>query len=152
MENHETFIRKAIDLAAQSRARGDKPFGAVLVLDGKIVLMAENSQLSRDPLGHSELNLLQSAWRELPREQIHRSTIYASTEPCAMCAAAIYWSGIRRIVFSLSGREFGKIVGDQLCDPCDFIINRGPIKTEVIGPILEDEGRKVHEGFWVGLT
>ncbi len=151
MSAHEHFIRRVNDIALDARARGNKPFGALLALDGKIILTAENTFFTGNPLGHAELNLLLKAWNELSREQIERATLYASTEPCAMCAGAIYWSGIRRVVFSFSGAEFGKLVGAQLCEPCGSVINSGAVKSEILGPILEEEGRKPHEGFWQNL-
>ncbi|HKZ32507.1 MAG TPA: nucleoside deaminase [Vicinamibacteria bacterium] len=149
MSEDARHIRRAIELAREARKRGNHPFGALLVVDGQIVLEAENTVVTqKNPTHHAEMNLVQLAWRELRAEVIGRSTLYTSTEPCPMCTGAIFWSGIRRVVFSLSALELGKMAGDRFCGPCAALFDRAHEKTEVAGPILADEGRQVHEGFW----
>jgi len=149
MTDDAKHIRRAIDLARRARERGNHPFGAVLVVDDAIVLEAENTVVTEnDPTHHAELNLVQDAWRRLPAETIRRSTLYTSTEPCPMCTGAIFWSGIRRVVFSLPALELGAMAGDKFCRPCGELFDRAGVKTEVSGPILADEGRQVHVGFW----
>ncbi len=150
MSDDAGYVRRAIQLARQARERGDHPFGALLVADGKIVLEAENTVVSRkDPTHHAELRLVQLAWEKLPKEVIGRSTLYASTEPCPMCTGAIFWSGIRRVVFSFSALELAKLTNDRFCAPCTLLFDKAEDRrTEVVGPLLLDEGRDVHAGFW----
>ena len=149
MSEHAEYIRRAIDLARGARERGDHPFGALLVAGGQIVLEAENTVVSQgNPTHHAEMNLVQDAWRSLPVEVIRKSTLCASTEPCPMCTGAIFWSGIRRVVFSMPARDLGEMAGDKFCGPCKALFDRADEKTEVIGPILADEGRQVHLEFW----
>jgi tRNA(Arg) A34 adenosine deaminase TadA len=149
MGDDASYIRRAIDLARQAREHGNHPFGALLVADDQIVLEAENTVISqRNPTHHAEMNLVQGAWRSLPAELIGRSTLYTSTEPCPMCTGAIFWSGIRRVVFSLPALDLGEMSDDKFCGPCQALFDRADTRTEVIGPILAEEGRQVHLGFW----
>ncbi|WKZ57069.1 MAG: nucleoside deaminase [Bdellovibrionota bacterium] len=151
--DHLPHIRRAIELAALARERGDEPFGALLVLDNREILCAENSvRLARDPTNHAEMNLVRKAWQELSPSVIADSILYTSTEPCPMCTGAIFWSGIRRVVFSFSAEDLGKMANDKFCGPCSVLFNRAEQKTEVIGPILAEEGRRVHEGFWSSVN
>jgi tRNA(Arg) A34 adenosine deaminase TadA len=149
MTEHATYIRRTLELARRARERGDHPFGAILVADGQIVLEAENTVVTqKNPTHHAELNLVQRAWQELPAQLIQRSTLYTSTEPCPMCTGAIFWSGIRCVVFSFSAADLGKLANDRFCGPCHVLFDRGEPGTAVVGPVLADEGRLVHEGFW----
>ena len=98
MSDHEAFLSRAIELARQARAAGDHPFGAVLVLDGRIVVEARNTVVtSNSPLCHAETNLVGEAVRTLTRQALGKSVLYASCEPCAMCVGAMYWAGIRSL-------------------------------------------------------
>lgn len=145
----EKFIKYAISLAQKARERGDHPFGALLVCDNQIMLEAENTVVSQNnPTNHAELKLVRKAWESLSEELIHKSTLYTSTEPCPMCSGAIFWSGIRRVVFSFSAADLGILANDKFCLPCRVLFDRAEQKTEVIGPILPEEGRKVHLDFW----
>ena len=149
MTDTTRYIRRTIELARQARARGDHPFGAVLAGNGQIVLEAENTVVTeKNPTHHAEMNLIQLAWQKLPPEVIKASTLYTSTEPCPMCTGAIFWSGIRRVVFSFPALELGKLANDRFCAPCKALFDRADLETDVIGPILADEGREVHAGFW----
>jgi tRNA(Arg) A34 adenosine deaminase TadA len=149
MGDDTTYVRRAIELARQARERGNHPFGAVLVADARVVLEAENTVVTQNnPTHHAEMNLVQSAWRTLPAEVIRRSTLYTSTEPCPMCTGAIFWSGIRRVVFSFPALDLGTMTDDRFCGPCRLLLDRAEQKTEIVGPILPDEGRQVHVGFW----
>ena len=150
----ESHLLAAIDLARRSREKGNHPFGAVLVdARGEVVLEAENTVLTEhDCTNHAELNLVRGASRRFDEPTLRGCTLYASTEPCAMCAGAIYWSGIGRVVFSLSGSALNAMVEDgeeaELALPCRDVFARGGRAIEVSGPHLEAEGRAVHEGFW----
>jgi tRNA(Arg) A34 adenosine deaminase TadA len=129
--------------------KGNHPFGALLVKDGKVLLMAENTVNSEnDCTRHAELNLVSRASQELEPAILSRSILYTSTEPCAMCAGAIYWAGIRTVVYSCSAESIGNIAGGQFVIPCRDIFARAEDQVEVIGPILAEEGAEVHEGFW----
>jgi tRNA(Arg) A34 adenosine deaminase TadA len=149
ISNNETFIREAILLAAQARQHGNHPFGALLVQDGRVILTAENTvNTDHDQTRHAELNLVSTAARQFNSEILANTILYTSTEPCAMCAGAIYWTGIRVVVYGCSAELLGAMADGGLVIPCREIFARGSEAVEVIGPILEDDARKVHEDFW----
>ncbi len=146
---HEIFIRKTYALARSAVEKGNHPFGALLVVDGEIILTAENTvNTAHDPTRHAELNLVSRAARQFAAEMLARSTLYTSTEPCAMCTGAIFWTGIPAIVFGCAAETLGQIAGGSLVVPSREILGRGQRPTKVTGPILEAEGAEIHRGFW----
>jgi tRNA(Arg) A34 adenosine deaminase TadA len=146
---HEPFVKEAIALARQARHEGNHPFGALLVLDGEVVLTARNSVgTDRDPTAHAETNLVAKAVRELPPEHIRRTVLYTSCEPCAMCVGKMYWAGIRTVVYGLSSKSLSSLAGPDFLIPCRELFDRAVEPVTVIGPLLEDEARSVHIGYW----
>ena len=148
-------LRTAISVARWAREHGNHPFGAVLVDESNHVLMqAENTVLTmHDPTCHAETNLVRLAAQNFPPEQLARHTLYSSTEPCAMCAGAIHWSQIGRVVYALSEIDLYSIIGpspEHLLLPCRDVFAHSQRPIEVVGPIseLEAEARAVHENFW----
>lgn len=149
MSTHETFIREAIALAADARREGNHPFGAVLVLDDQVVLTAKNSVTTdHDPTAHAETNLVARAIRELAPAQVARAVLYTSCEPCAMCVGKMYWAGIRSLVFALPAEELSVLAGPDFLVPCRELLARGTEPVAVVGPLLLQEARVVHEGYW----
>ena len=115
----ECFVKQAIELAREARTAGNHPFGALLVLNGKVVLMARNTVATdQDPTAHAETNLVAAAVRQLAPDQIRRSVLYASCEPCAMCVGKMYWAGIRSVVYALSSEELALLAGRDFLIPC----------------------------------
>ena len=102
-ELHQVLMHRALDLARRARARGNHRFGALLAdPSGKVQLEAENTVVTEgDCTGHAETNLMRLACQILDRDALIAATIYTSTEPCAMCAGAIYWAGVSQVVFEL---------------------------------------------------
>ena len=153
-ENDLRFLRKAINAARKSRTKGNHPFGAVLAENGRSFLLeAENTVISEnDPTGHAEINLIRQAALQFDSDFLARCTIYASTEPCPMCAGAIFWANIRRVVFGLSEENLYRMISDKSEDvlliPCRELYAKGRKQIEVIGPILEEEAYVVHQDFW----
>ena len=98
------LLRQAIALAADSRAAGQHPFGAVLAdAEGQVLMRAMNGfHPHGDGTAHAERLLATRACLELPPEARAAATLYSSAEPCAMCSGAIYWAGIGRVVYGLS--------------------------------------------------
>ncbi|MDO7882615.1 nucleoside deaminase [Salinibacterium soli] len=150
----ERYLRESIDAALEARGRGDHPFGAVLVTAGGRVIRGFNSVVTDgDPTGHAESNLVRIAARELTADELRKSTLYSSTEPCAMCAGAIYWARIPRVVFALSEQGLIAIVSpvsdEPVLDlPSREVFARGGDVVDVAGPALEVEAAAVHDGFW----
>ena len=147
------LLRIAISLAANAREHGNHPFGALLADEsGNILLTAENTvNTARDASGHAELNLVRLASAQLSRQALARATLYTSTEPCPMCAGAIFWSGIGQVVYALSEDGLYAMTGDSpesLKLPCREVFARGGRPVEVLGPFIEEEAAHVHQGFW----
>jgi len=146
---HEQFVTQAIALAGEARSQGNHPFGALLVLDGHVVLTATNSVVTdRDSTAHAETNLLAAAIRQLSRDQIGRAILYTSCEPCAMCVGKMYWAGIRAVVYGLSSQELALLAGPDFLVPCRELFQRATEAVIVLGPLLTEEARAVHVGFW----
>jgi tRNA(Arg) A34 adenosine deaminase TadA len=149
------FLRRAFDVARRAQRNGNHPFGALLVDgDGHVLLEAENGfQPDRDATAHAERVLATQACRRYDAAILARSTLYSSAEPCAMCAGAIYWAGIGRVVYGLGERRLKTITGDHaenptLDLPCRTVFAAGQRSTEVRGPLLEEEAAALHAGAW----
>jgi tRNA(Arg) A34 adenosine deaminase TadA len=152
------FLRRAIELAREARADGRHPFGALIANErGETVVEGLNNAVrpKGDPTQHAETVACAAAARLLTEAELAKCTLYTSTEPCAMCAGAIYWTGIGRVVFALAESGLVKFTGNDaenptLDLPCREVFARGQRRTVVVGPLLEDEAGAVHEGFWGG--
>lgn len=156
-DHHLLHLRTAIAVARRARTNGNHPFGALLVdADNNVLLEAENTvNTERDCTGHAETNLVRMASKRFDRATLERCTLYTSTEPCAMCAGAIHWSGVGRVVFALSEEALyaltnqgGHPDNETMALPCRQVFARCVRPVQVIGPLIEDEARLVHEGFW----
>jgi tRNA(Arg) A34 adenosine deaminase TadA len=153
--DHETFLRLAFDVARRARTHGNHPFGAILVsAAGDVLIETENGFLpDRDMTAHAERLLATQASKQFDSRVLAGCTLYTSAEPCAMCAGAIYWAGIGRLVFGLSERRLKTMTGDHaenptLDLPCRTVFAAGQRRVDVIGPLLEDEAAALHAGVW----
>lgn len=158
-QNQETidlhYLRQTLQVAQRARDHGNHPFGALLVDEANQVLLeAENTvNTEHDCTGHAETNLVRMASKAFPTEKLEKCTLYTSTEPCAMCAGAIHWGKIGRVVFALSEASLYAMIGshaenETLRLPCRELFARSERPVEVTGPLIEEEARKVHAGFW----
>ena len=155
MKTDEDYVRRTNEIARESRGAGNHPFGAILVgSDGAILMEQGNTHGDTgDRTGHAERVLMTRASLAYPAAFLARCTMVSNAEPCAMCAGSAYWAGIGRVVFGLSERAMKDLIGphpDNLTMdlPCRTVLAAGQRKVEVVGPLLEDECRTVHEGFW----
>jgi tRNA(Arg) A34 adenosine deaminase TadA len=147
--DHETYIKRAYALAESAQGKGNHPFGALLVIDKAVVLTAENTVVTdNDITRHAELNLVSVASQKFGSDALSRATLYTSTEPCAMCTGAIFWSGISQIVYGCSAVTLGEIAGGAFVVPCRDLLKHGKRTFEVLGPVLEEQGAAIHRGFW----
>lgn len=150
------YLRRAIALSARARANGRHPFAALVIApSGEVLAAAENRAVGPDcdATGHAELEAVRAASRHHSPAALANSTLYSSAEPCAMCAGAIYWSGIGRVVYGLSEVRLGELTGNHpenptLRLPCREVFARGQRAIDVIGPLLEDEAASAHADFW----
>jgi tRNA(Arg) A34 adenosine deaminase TadA len=153
-EADATYLRRAIATANASRAAGRHPFGALVVLDGEVIAEAQSLKHGNtDATSHSEMTAVRAASATRPAPTLARATLYSSTEPCAMCAGAVYWAGIGRVVYGFSEAGLRALTGAHpwnptLALPCREVFARGSRAIEVIGPYLEDEAAVPHRGFW----
>lgn len=149
MVDHELLIEKTYQLAKNARDKGNHPFGALLVFDGEIILTAENTvNTANDVTRHAELNLISLAAQELDPEILAQAILYTSTEPCAMCAGAIFWAGISNMVYGCSAVVLGEIAGGAFVVPSRDLFKYGNRQIQVTGPVLEDQGAAIHRDFW----
>lgn len=152
MSEHEILIQRTYALAQAAVENGDHPFGALLASGPNsqdIVIESLNTvHTHNDVTRHAELELLRKASEQLTAEQMADLTLYTSTEPCAMCTGAIYWSTVGRVVFGCSAARLGEIAGDAFTIACREIIGRGERHIEVVGPILESQGAAIHSSYW----
>jgi tRNA(Arg) A34 adenosine deaminase TadA len=154
-ERDEHFLRRSFDVARRSLTRGNHPFGAILV-DGShhVLIETENGYMpAHDRTAHAERLLATQACTTLGTDVLRNATLYSSAEPCAMCAGAIYWAGIGRVVYGLSERRLRTVTGNHpenptLDLPCREVFKNGQRATEVVGPLLEDEAEALHADVW----
>jgi tRNA(Arg) A34 adenosine deaminase TadA len=147
----ELLLHRAIELARLARQHGNFPFGALLTgPDGEVLAEAENTVVTgHDCTAHAEVNLVRLAWGQFPAEILARATLFTSTEPCAMCAGAIHWGGISRVVYALAEERLYHITGDDLAEPpmtltCREVFARCKPVIAVEGPALQEEAEQVH--------
>jgi tRNA(Arg) A34 adenosine deaminase TadA len=155
VRDDDRYLLAAIELARRAREHGNHPFGALLVdAGGEVVVEGENTVVTGpDCTGHAETNVIRVASERFDSRFLQGCTLYTSTEPCAMCAGAIYWANVRRVVFALSEEDLRGIAGGNpenalLAVPCREVFARGNHEVEVSGPHLQEQARAVHQGFW----
>ena len=148
------YLRRVIASAQQSRDAGRHPFASLIVLEGEVIAESQSMKSANtDATNHSEMRVLRESSATRTPEVLARATLYASTEPCAMCAGATYWAGVGRVVFGFGEASLRKLTGAHpwnptLALPCRELFARGSRKIEVIGPYLEEEAAVPHRGFW----
>jgi tRNA(Arg) A34 adenosine deaminase TadA len=134
-----THLQRAGELAVVAERRGNRPFGALIVgANGKTLAAAENSVVTEDDIAaHAEINAVRQACRAGLQRELAGATIYASAEPCPMCAGAILRFGLSRIVYGHSWQSMATTLGAQaelLHVASRDIAALAPRKVEVIGP------------------
>jgi tRNA(Arg) A34 adenosine deaminase TadA len=154
-------LRHAFALAQKARDRGDRPFSAVIVAaDGRILAEGLSTQGAGGggTLAHSEMNACQAVIAAgIPREALRKATIYSSGEPCSMCASAIFYTGLGRVVYGLSAGAILHLRNAQphtagLSLSCRAVLASAAEPVEVVGPCLEEEGAAPHRGYWIAGT
>ena len=141
------MIMRTYELARSASREGNPPFGALLVHGDSVVAEATNTGKSTgDVIRHAETGLLSDASRRFGRDYLSECWLYSSTEPCVMCSGAIRWARIPRVVYGTPqnlGGHFNEI-------PCREILEEIAPGTEVIGPVLQEEGREIRAEFGRG--
>lgn len=149
------YLRRAIELSTLARSRGSRPFGAVIVAAGGRVLAEayNNTGETGDCTGHAETSAIRIASPNFTREELAAATLYSSGEPCVMCAGAIFWSNIGRVVFGIDAVRLRAFRGQRPDQrdaefSCREIFARSSHSVEVLGPALIDEATAPHVGAW----
>ncbi len=149
-QTDEKFLRTAFQVAKEAREKGNAAFGAVLADEnGNELLRAGNTtDDDDDPTAHAEMNLLRKTFGKYDPDLLKNYTLYASAEPCVMCAGAIYWCGIGRVVFGMSVHRQAELTPENKDTAplieCREVIGKGSrdfLKVE--GPWLEDEAEQL---------
>ena len=133
---------------AQARAgarRGEVPVGAVVVRDGRRLAVSHNRPISsHDPSAHAEILCLRRAARRLKNYRLDGTILYVTLEPCAMCAGAMVWARVTRVVYGCRDPKAGA---------CGSVVNLSKVRAfnhrfEVSGGILEKECQEVLQEFF----
>ena len=154
-QSHEFYLRRCIEISKDFRAHGNAPFGALLVdKDGNILMEQENIEITEKVCtGHAEATLAARASHEYSKAFLWDYTLYTTAVPCAMCAGAIYWANIGRVVYGMTERRLLELTGSNEQNPtfdlsCRNVFACGQKEIEVVGPFPEVEAADVHEGYW----
>jgi tRNA(adenine34) deaminase len=144
MENpfsDEYFMKKALQEAELAFEKGEIPVGAVIVVDNKIIARTHNlTELLNDVTAHAEMQAITSAANFLGGKYLTDCTLYVTLEPCQMCAGALYWSQISKIVFGASDENRGfENMGTQLHP-----------KTTLVRGVLAEEASNLMKSFFAG--
>lgn len=143
--DHEAHMRAAFELAREAAARGDKPFGSVLVRDDAVVMTDSNRvNTAGDIRRHPELHLAHRACNAYTPDERAALVLYTSTEPCPMCAGGLATAGFGRVVYSVGGDEVAAFKGTEPAVSAAAVLGG---TTDVVGPVLPEEGRQLHREY-----
>lgn len=124
------FMKKALEEAELAFSKGEIPVGAIIVVNDKIIARSHNlTELLNDVTAHAEMQAITSAANYLGGKYLKNCTMYVTLEPCQMCAGALYWSQISKLVYGARDLQRGyNVMGTQLHP-----------KTKVVAGVLEHE-------------
>lgn len=134
------FMKKALQEAEFAFEKGEIPVGAVIVIDNRIIARAHNlTELLTDVTAHAEMQAITAAANFLGGKYLGNCTLYVTLEPCQMCAGALYWSQISKIVYGARDAERGCIALNTKLHP----------KTVMVGGVLADESAQLLKRFFI---
>lgn len=146
-------IRAANRVAAQAKAAGRHPFGAVLIAPDHETVLMEAGNLST--VRHAETELARGASEQYEADYLWQCSLVTNFEPCVMCTGTIYWANIGRIVYGTAESALLALTGTHeenptLSLPCREVVKAGPKLIQILGPFPEVEAEvlKLHAGFW----
>ncbi len=133
-------MQRALQEAEAAYEKGEIPVGAVIVIEDRIIARAHNlTELLNDVTAHAEMQAITAAANFLGGKYLKNCTLYVTLEPCQMCAGALYWSQISKIVYAARDEDRGCINLKTKLHP----------KTKIEGGILEEEASKLMKRFFV---
>lgn len=138
-ESDEYYMRQALKEAQKAYDEGEVPIGAVIVMQDKIIARAYNQvEKLNDSTAHAEIIALTSAYNFLGSKYLPEATLYVTIEPCLMCAGALYWSKIARVVYGATDEKHGALTLTLSTSGEGKRVRFHP-KTEIISGICKDE-------------
>jgi tRNA(adenine34) deaminase len=144
MENiysDEYFMRKALQEAETAFDRDEIPVGAVIVINNQIIARSHNlTEMLNDVTAHAEMQSITAAANYLGGKYLINCTLYVTLEPCQMCAGALYWSQVSKVVYGARDERRGYLVMGGKLHP----------KTEVIGGVIAEEAAELMKRFFQG--
>ena len=138
----EQYMRKALVEAQQALKEGEIPIGAIVVCNDRIIARAHNlTETLHDVTAHAEMQAITAAANELGGKYLTDCTLYVTIEPCTMCAGALGWSQLSRVVYGAADEKRGyQLYAPRALHP----------KTTITGGILEEECRQLMQDFFKG--
>ncbi|MBW1296165.1 nucleoside deaminase [Aquimarina litoralis] len=134
------FMRKALQEAEAAYEKGEVPIGAIVVVADRIIARAHNlTELLNDVTAHAEMQAITAAANFLGGKYLKECTLYVTLEPCQMCAGALYWSQIGKLVYGARDEQRGFITMGTKLHP----------KTKMVGGVLEEECGEILKRFFV---
>jgi len=140
IQSDEKYMREALKEGFKAGEKGEIPIGAVVVCKGSIIARAHNlNELLKDPTAHAEMQAITMATEHLGGKYLTSCTIYVTVEPCPMCAAALAWAQVAKVVYGAADPKRGySLFSPSLLHP----------RTEVVSGVLADEcGQLVSDFF-----
>ncbi|NHF60412.1 nucleoside deaminase [Flavobacteriaceae bacterium TP-CH-4] len=134
------FMKKALQEAEAAYEKGEVPIGAIIVIQDRIIARAHNlTERLNDVTAHAEMQAITAASNFLGGKYLKGCTLYVTLEPCQMCAGALYWSQISKIVYAAADVERGcRAMGTKLHP-----------KTKIVGGVLEHEAADLLKRFFI---
>jgi tRNA(adenine34) deaminase len=130
----EDFLREALELAREAERGGEVPVGAVVVFEGRVIGRGRNSPIARnDPTAHAEILALREAAAATGNYRLEGATMYATLEPCVMCAGALVAARVSRLVFGARDLRFGGVRSKFRLADADVLNHRVEIIEGVLG-------------------
>ncbi len=140
MEEDIKFMRMALEQAQQAAERGEIPIGAVIVSNGRVIARGHNlTETLTDVTAHAEMQAITAAAEHMGGKYLTDCTLYVTVEPCIMCAGALGWSQIKRVVYGAPEEKRGyRRFAPQALHP----------RTQVTGGIMEEECKQLMQDFF----
>lgn len=133
-------MKKALQEAEYAFEKGEIPVGALIVIDNRIIARAHNlTELLNDVTAHAEMQAITAASNFLGGKYLTNCTLYVTLEPCQMCAGALYWSQISKVVYGAKDVERG----------CSVLNTKLHPKTVMVGGVLAEESSQLLKRFFI---
>jgi tRNA(adenine34) deaminase len=138
--NDSYFMKRALQEAESAYGKGEIPIGAVIVISDQIIARAHNlTETLNDVTAHAEMQAITAAANYLGGKYLIDCTLYVTIEPCQMCAGALYWSQISKIIYGARDKQRGCIKMRTKLHP----------KTKISGGVLEEEASQLLKRFFI---